>query len=85
MLSLSFGSYGCGDAFETEKGPGDFRTPVGIRSALLGLWELSGRKLKVTAAAGNDQTDRAVLPGGVRGVGVLRAVEPPARQPACVV
>jgi hypothetical protein len=62
VLSLSFGSYGCGDAFETEKGPGDFRTPVGIRSALLGLWELSGRKLKVTAAAGNDQTDEPFYP-----------------------
>ena len=62
VLSLSFGSYGCSHPFETEKGPGDFSTPVGIRSALLGLWELSGRKLKVTAAAGNDHTDEPFYP-----------------------
>ena len=63
VLSLSFGSYGCGDAFEPGKDTaGDFRTPVGIRSALLGLWELSGRRLMVAAAAGNDQTDEPFYP-----------------------
>jgi hypothetical protein len=62
VLSLSFGSYGCGDPFEPQQGAGDFRTPVGIRSALLGLWELSGRRLKVTAAAGNDQTSEPFYP-----------------------
>ncbi len=62
MLSLSFGSYGCGTAVKPGAGEGDFRVPIGIRSALLGLWELSGRTLRVAAAAGNDSTSEPFYP-----------------------
>jgi hypothetical protein len=62
VLSLSFGSYGCGLDVDAAAGDGDFRVPVGVRSALLGLWELSGRTLRVAAAAGNDRTDEPFYP-----------------------
>lgn len=62
VLSLSFGTYGCGGGVEPQVGDGDFRVPVGVRSALLGLWELSGRKLRVAASAGNDRTDEYFFP-----------------------
>lgn len=62
MLSLSFGSYGCGTTVMPGAGDGDFRVPIGIRSSLLGLWELSGRTLQVAAAAGNDSTSEPFYP-----------------------
>jgi hypothetical protein len=62
VLSLSFGSYGCGSHVAPSLGNGEFRTPVGLRSALLGLWELSGRELAVAGAAGNDLTDERFYP-----------------------
>ncbi len=62
VLSLSFGTYGCGLGVAPEAGNGDFRVPIGVRSSLLGLWELSGRNLRVAAAAGNDRTDELFYP-----------------------
>jgi hypothetical protein len=62
VLSLSFGSYGCNARFAPESGDGDFRTPLGIRGALLTLWERSGRKLVVASAAGNDSTEEPFYP-----------------------
>ncbi len=84
VLSLSFGSYGCNDAIEQKAGPGEFRTPLGIRSSLLGLWELSGRKLRVAAAAGNDQTDEPFYPAAFAAMSCFDPVKvPPGGPPRC--
>lgn len=61
-LSISFGSYGCNELAAPAGGDGDFRTPIGVRNALLHLWEASGRRMQVTAAAGNDSTDERFYP-----------------------
>lgn len=81
VLSLSFGSYGCNSAILPKAGEGDFRTPIGIRSALIGLWELSGRKLEVAAAAGNDRTDEPFYPGAYAAVSCFVPSEVPVAGP----
>jgi Subtilase family len=86
VLSLSFGSYGCNEAIEPQFGPGEFRTPIGLRSALLGLWELSGRQLRVAAAAGNDQTDEPFYPAAFAAVSCFDPANvPPSSPPKCEV
>lgn len=82
VLSLSFGTYGCGRDVEPQMGDGDFRVPVGVRSALLGLWELSGRNLQVAASAGNDRTDEPFFPAAYAAAKCFDPANvPPSSQP----